>query len=120
MRIWMLTMVCAVTTLSSACQREPNDVLDIPVQIEAQVREQRPDLDLNRYARFYARETGDISAVYVLGGTNHQGRNLGPGTITWVPVDGLPVIMDGGCSVVNVRYNEETKSEVSVFCNGDA
>ena len=120
MRIWMLKMVCAVAALSFACQRELNDVVDLPVKIEAQVSEQRPDLDLSRYARFYARETGEISAVYVLGGANHQGRVLGPGTITWAPIDELPVIMDGGCSVINVRYNEETKSEVSVFCNGDA
>ena len=120
MRIWMLTMVCAVAALSSACQREPNDVLDLPMMIEAQVSEQRPDLDLSRYVRFYARETGDISAVYVLGGATHQGRVRGPGTVAWVPIDELPVIMDGGCSVINVRYNEETKSEVSVFCNGDA
>ncbi len=30
------------------------------------------------------------------------------------------VVMDGGCSVVNVRYDPESREVLAAFCNGDA
>jgi hypothetical protein len=37
-----------------------------------------------------------------------------------VAEDGLPVVSDGGCSVVNLLYDLKTSRTVSLSCNGIA
>jgi len=37
-----------------------------------------------------------------------------------VDISNLPEVHDGGCDVVNLRYDVEREEVVSIFCNGEA
>lgn len=119
-----LSLLAAIiwAALISSCQSQPNDGAFVYRRIEPLVLEKRPSLDLSQYARFYADDgTGGIFAVYVRGGTHHNGRPAPASSVRWVPKkDQLPQIQDGGCDVVNVHFDEELGGLKSVSCNGEA
>jgi len=79
--------------------------------IEARVVMPKEAGPLNSYRRFYYRKGGKVVGVYVAG--EKPGRE-------WIArrVD-APLIMDGGCSVVNVHFDTSSK-EIQAFCNGVA
>lgn len=67
---------------------------------------------LNSYDRFYAKDgTGWIG---VFDSTIENG-----GRATLVEPDDLPLVLDGGCDIVNVRFDKNQKF-VAAFCNGEA
>ena len=67
---------------------------------------------LDRYTRTYMFGERKVLAIYTTHGQ--------PGRV-WVsrPAD-FPVVFDGGCSVVNVAWDLETRSFLRVTCNGEA
>lgn len=70
-------------------------------------------LSLHSYRRYYS---GDLSngrrlVVAVFLESDH------PGTET-VPQSKLPRILDGGCSVVTLRYDVKLKKVLDIGCNG--
>ena len=68
--------------------------------------------DLDQYSRTYMFGERKILAIYTSSGQ--------PGRV-WVsrPAD-FPMVFDGGCSVVNVVYDLETRTFLRVACNGSA
>jgi hypothetical protein len=79
---------------------------------------------LDAYDRYYVRDRALIKGVYVL----RTGSFSNDYRFDRVPVSGvlnaftmanLPLIFDGGCSVVNVTFNVDNKA-VSASCNGHA
>jgi hypothetical protein len=115
-------------------------------QIENQVTLPRGSRPLADYARYYTYENGDVHAEYVipLGDdprpdatceeldtnlTGHkvdcpdlkQADDLKPGQRRWFADNrDFPIIMDGGCAVVNVVFDPARRWLKSVTCNGDA
>jgi hypothetical protein len=66
--------------------------------------------DISSYTRYYARtDAGMLSGVLVLGGD--MGIHL-------VTLDKLPVVFDGGCSVIRIEYEYEARRVLSVSCSG--
>jgi len=91
----------------------------LPSQREIQVLEQEISMPagarpLSSYNRYY-------SAVLRDGRRVIHGIYFGNGGKTTVAESGdLPVVMDGGCGVVNVIYDVESHKFIDVFCNGVA
>lgn len=84
-------------------------------RIEAEVRMPRGALPLADYGRYYAWKSEDgvrkVVAVYVW---EENGRRH------WVAEDRLPAIQDGGCNVVNLRFDVAADEIERVGCNGYA
>jgi hypothetical protein len=90
-------------------------------KIERRVIAAHPDFDFARYARFYSRDnTGFVSGIYLFANEGYEPYYGKTGHSYWVSQSDLPVIDDGGCSVINVTYNSLTKTLISFTCNGDA
>ena len=97
-------------TLSAACGKASADA-SLAVEIENKVVAARPDLPIARYARVYAHQPdGTVTAIY---------SGVG-GTSRWTTPDKLPVIYDGGCGVLTVRYDQKRHRLIGVDCNGVA
>jgi len=75
---------------------------------------------LNRYSRYYLGSSVNgervILAEFVLGFDAKQG----PGTHVVAGKRDFPVIMDGGCSVINAVYSLREEKIISMQCNGRA
>lgn len=87
-------------------------------RIERDVRLPEGAGPLVSYARYYAwqqREDGirKVIAVYVQLEGHAPGRR-------WVAENELPLIMDGGCSLVGLSYNVAAQRIDNVGCNGEA
>ena len=105
-----------------ACsQPSPADIMNM---IEQRVRMPSGAFALNQYARFYAESSrpGSVVGVYVRYVdrankiyTERRGRRIWLNTYR-----DLPVVKDGGCSVVTIIFEPATKRMVSVRCNGEA
>jgi hypothetical protein len=79
--------------------------------IESSVSLPKEAAPLRRYRRHYAWVKDDydaVMAVYALGG---QPKRL------WLPNDEMPIVLDGGCSVVTFRYHLKTKLISELTCN---
>lgn len=99
-----------VATVAAAPLRQ-HDVLmnDIERQLQLPKRAQ----PLQDYDRFYALGPRGkrVIGVYVLSSNAGQRR--------WLEdYRKLPSILDGGCSIVNVRYDIAAKNIEAAFCNG--
>ena len=80
--------------------------------IEAAVTLPEDASELSKYSRNYAYADGNVVALYTT--LDHPGRQ-------WVvDRDKLPVIFDGGCSVIEIEYSLGTRTFSRVDCNGDA
>lgn len=71
---------------------------------------------VNSYRRYYSGTTVGNSKI-VTGTFVAQGE---VGGIKIVKMKDQPQIFDGGCSVVNLKYEIDLKRVVSIFCNGSA
>lgn len=90
-------------------------------EIERQVTAQAPEHDLTRYVRLYKRGAeGNIEATYLAAQMGGLPRKWEGGHSYWVASTDVPMVLDGGCAVINVLYHEPTNTLVSVHCNGDA
>ncbi len=69
---------------------------------------------LHEYARYYSEGVGAstrLLGVYILNGSND---------VHIVPFEELPKVLDGGCSVIRLEYDIETKQVIYISCNGVA
>jgi hypothetical protein len=84
-------------------------------EIERQVR-LPPDADeLQKYARYYAFDGDKVIGTYMTSAGNDPLR----GKRVWLgDRRDLPVLMDGGCAVVNIVYDPLAQRVESTFCNG--
>lgn len=79
--------------------------------IEGSVSLPKEAAPLGRYRRHYAWAKDDrdtVMAVYALGG---KPRRL------WLPEDEMPIVLDGGCTVVTFRYHLKSKLISDLRCN---
>src|SRR3546814_10899191 len=77
---------------------------------------------LDDYARYYANDGNEIVAIYIshVDPTNPY-YDVPRGQRRWLADHrDLPLINDGGCSVVSVRYNPVTRTMDTPLCNGEA
>lgn len=71
---------------------------------------------LSSYDRFYAKNATHDGIIH---GVFRHRVDL-QGSIQIVPPSSLPVIFDGGCSVIRLRYSLVTHQVDYITCNGDA
>lgn len=93
-------------------------------QIEQRVQLPAGAERLEQYARYYAMDGSRVVGRYITA-THFDPQNeyydLPTGQSRWIEDHrGLPGISDGGCSVVNVRYDPATQKVEHAFCNGIA
>ncbi len=64
---------------------------------------------LRKYRRYYAWQEEDITvqAVYELGGKPAQ---------LWLPREEMPIILDGGCSVVSFTFDVRRDTAKDMSC----
>lgn len=111
----------ALVTLTSGCSRSNNADRVLATDIERQVATAHPDIAIERFARFYAHEqNGSVQAVYLFANEGYVPIAGKAGTSRWTTVDDLPVVYDGGCTVLNIRYDARNRKLLWVECNGDA
>ena len=67
----------------------------------------------NMYNRYYFIDNGIANGIYIK-------SDFGHGLIHVVKDSDLPIIMDGGCSIINIKFDLKNKKVLSAFCNGDA
>jgi hypothetical protein len=87
-------------------------------RIEARVVMPRGADPIAGYDRAYAWDpdapaASRVIAIYVRVDANWVGRR-------WVAADALPVVMDGGCSVVTLTYDVASDRVEQIGCNGYA
>jgi hypothetical protein len=78
--------------------------------IEARIRLPAGAWPIGQYRRYYAFSNKDpdlVEAIYAKGGRP---------TRMWLNWDELPIIVDGGCSVIWVRYQVRAKRFVDLTC----
>ncbi len=72
------------------------------------------------YSRYYAGAQKDgrpiVHGTFVLDGLLK--RPAAP--INIVEEQDMPVILDGGCAIVNLQFDVQSKQVLSIFCNGEA
>jgi len=79
--------------------------------IEGSVSLPKEAAPFGRYRRHYAWAKDDpdtVMAVYALGGKPKR---------LWLPEDEMPIVLDGGCTVVTFRYNLKSKLISDLRCN---
>lgn len=83
-------------------------------KIEAKVTLPPGSNPLAAYSRFYAWVDGThakVHAIYV--------SDTSPGR-KWTTTDSLPVVLDGGCSIIELNYGVASDRVEWVVCNGEA
>ena len=108
----ILSSLLLMTACSSADEQRQTMLMN---EVETLVRLPNGAEPLNEYSRYYTYgHEGEVVAVYA-------GRYLATKPERkWVTDSRkLPVIMDGGCGVVNVRFDIRSKKAVT-WCNGEA
>jgi hypothetical protein len=112
-----------IAALLVACSRDadaPNDsTMDL---IERQVQLPEGTASLDDYARYYAKEGNEIVAIYIshVDPTNPY-YDVPRGQRRWLADHrDLPLINDGACAVVSVRYDPVTRTMDTPLCNGEA
>jgi hypothetical protein len=89
--------------------------------IERKVNALAPEHDLQHYVRLYTRGAGgNVEATYLSAPRRGALEKWEGGQSYWVQSSDVPRVLDGGCSVINVRYHAPTKKLVSLHCNGVA
>jgi hypothetical protein len=107
--------------LAAACTPIADRDKALAAEIERQVAAAHPSLPMKRFARFYAHETdGSIRAVYLYANEGSEPILGKAGSVIWTTPDKLPVVYDGGCSVVTVTYDPGPKKLTGARCNGVA
>ena len=89
-------------------------------EIERQVGATRPDIPLQRYARFYARVDDEtVAGVYAYANEGYEPIAGRAGEIVWTSREALPVIHDGGCTVLSINFDVRTNRLTRLECNSD-
>lgn len=112
LRMGLLRYGISLALVAGGCPaRSANDEGVLMEAIEADVRLPNGAKNLSDYARYYYRDGTKVVGIYVSG--DKPGRR-------WVMKSKAPVIMDGGCGVVNVVFDVASRRVTSTFCNGAA
>jgi hypothetical protein len=80
------------------------------LSIEARVSLPKGASPLNQYRRYYSFSENDpdlVQAIYEKGGRPAK---------MWLSWDQMPIIVDGGCSVIRLRFRASTKKFENVSC----
>lgn len=85
-------------------------------EIEASLKMPSKAFPLDTYVRYFAGEVADDRRL-VVGTFLHDPKNAG---VRIVEREKMPEVLDGGCSVVNLKYDMERKEVLALFCNGEA
>jgi hypothetical protein len=111
----------AASMLLISCNALTEDDVAIARKIEMQVTNRVPDMDLKNQARFYAHsKAGRVFAIYIYGADAETAMVGIPGTSSWVTEQNLPVVNDGGCSVVHIVFDTKKQKIEELYCNGEA
>ena len=106
---------------STAQERDQAQLMDV---IESRVSLPEGTSAIGNYARYYTFDGALVRAVYLIpfGDEVRPERtdDLKAGQRRWVEEKSLPMVFDGGCSVVNVLFDPSSSANILVFCNGDA
>ncbi len=108
-----------LTVLLAACGSAENPQQATMMDaIEQQVHMPEGAVTLDRYSRFYTvAKTGEVIGTYVAEAYD----DLPKGRRRWVKdIYHLPAIDDGGCFIVNVTFDPQTKRVTQASCNGIA
>lgn len=127
--LWQVAAITSRNTVAvmlavmstTACAREPLQpvnqapTMQVMADLERALILPKGAYPLSKYTRHYA-------------AVNRGGRTMVRGVLVGGPSkvvietvkSDLPVIMDGGCDVVNVLYDTKMHKIVNVFCNGYA
>jgi hypothetical protein len=115
-----LILPIAILLLSACSTGEERQHSMIMDKIEQQVSLPIGSRPLAEYARYYAVDKrGRVTAIFTtLFEPDYESLNLPAGQRRWVSEEGkLPSISDGGCGVVEVRFDPTTE-QVWSECNG--
>lgn len=112
----ILLLVFSVPDAAYACKAE-DEVKNAIVQIESGLRMPEGSYPLLNYNRFYANGVGKDSR-YVIGVFRYS--PVGSGTVQIVKYESLPIIFDGGCNIIRVRYSKISRRVEQIECNGEA
>ena len=144
----VIAAVSLLGALQGCTSSPPSAEAELMDKIERQVKLPAGAEPLARYARYYALDRqGQVLGVYLIPFSYDIGpddgcsevtanfelkdtscppeasqvHNLKAGQRRWLARDkGLPVVNDGGCSVVNVVFDRQKGTVEDVFCNGVA
>lgn len=100
--------------LVSACAHSSDDSNQIMKKIEAKLIMPVGAESIETYRRYYSwtdEQQTSVQAVYEHGGKPAR---------LWLPSNEMPIILDGGCSVVTFTYDLPTDKVKNVACNGEA
>jgi hypothetical protein len=88
---------------------------EVVAQLEAQIHLPKGASPLTSYTRYYA---GSILRGHrvVVGTYQHSGG----GVVIEKSSHDLPIVYDGGCDFINIKYDVSKKRFIDVFCNGVA
>ncbi len=111
----VVLLLAALATPAIAAPPDPGAI----ERIEATIKLPRGSRPLADYERYYAVDTASgrrmIFGLYLIDGEDP------PGTSKLHLLDDaskLPIVMDGGCGVIQVRWDVASAQIVSVACNG--
>jgi hypothetical protein len=138
-------IVALTLGLAGCATRDQTERDRLTDRIEDRVKLPAGAMRLSSYARYYAfDEHGLVTGIYVPGyqppnphdtceelladftsravpcPTKIDDKRLLAGQRAWVERDSLPLVLDGGCSVVTVIYDPRIDKVTSATCNGVA
>lgn len=87
----------------------------IAKSVESKIRLPKEAFALATYKRYYALQHTAAGTEDIVGTFVHDPAT--PGVLI-VEIDELPRILDGGCSVIEVRYSLTSRRLLSARCNG--
>jgi hypothetical protein len=114
--------VALLTVIAAGCAPSAPTNEAVAGEIERQVQAAYPGLPLDRYARFYARlDNGTVEGVFSYAGEEgYEISGSRAGEVLWTNRDDLPIIHDGGCTVISITFDARAKELIHAYCNTDA
>ena len=106
MRTLLLTMAACL----AACGQTKK--FDVPITLDQNAAMPSGTRSLKDYNRYYAKTNHGWVGIF-------DSTAKGGGKAQLTTEDKLPMVLDGGCDIVNFTFDDEMKL-VSAFCNGDA
>ena len=118
-RLIFTPALLVIGACSSAAEKKHGQLI---AQIEQRVQLPAGAERLARYARYYAINGNRVVATYTtFVDPQVEHVSLATGHTRWIDdYRRMPLISDGGCSVVNVLYDPSKQKVEHVFCNGVA
>jgi hypothetical protein len=117
--VLVLTVVLFVCVSSVAQNSEIaaawEPTAELVAQLEGQIHLPKGASPLLSYTRYYVGSTINGHRV-VVGTYQHSGGRV----VIEKSAHDLPIVFDGGCDIINIRYDVSKKRFIDVFCNGVA